>query len=249
MFRVLLRRYGILTITLGMTLLSVVLSVGITWMVNQLMGGGPLGEGLLIAILAPLLIAPLMSVQMLRLLHRLDAAEQQLQLLSHTDELTQTYNRRYFMQYAEQEFKRSQRSNERFSVAIVDLDNFKQINDGSGHLVGDKVLREVSRIFREHLRDTDVFARYGGDEFIILLPQTNLEQVQAWAARIFQALVDKPIQTDGLTVQLGYSMGIAVFEPDLRELDDLLKQADNALYRAKHQGGSQFQFYQYYHNS
>ena len=248
MFRILLRRYGILTITLGMTLLSVLLSLGITWIVNQLMGGGSLGEGLFIAILAPLIIAPLMSFQMLGLLHRLDVAEQQLQLLSHTDELTQTYNRRYFMQYAEQEFKRSQRSNERFSVAILDLDNFKQINDGSGHLVGDQVLREVSRIFREHLRDADVFARYGGDEFIILLPQTNLEQVQVWAARIFEKLGEKPIQIEGLTAQPHYSMGIAVFEPDLRELDDLLKQADDALYRAKRQGGSQFQFYENYNN-
>jgi predicted signal transduction protein with EAL and GGDEF domain len=161
MFRVLLRRYGIVMVTLGLTVLSVLLSVGITWIVNQLMGGGSLGEGLFIAILAPLIIAPIMSFQMLGLLDRLDAAEQQLQLLSHTDELAQTQNRRYFMQYAEQEFKRAQRSNERFSVAIVDLDNFKQINDGSGHLVGDQVLREVSRIFREHLRDADVFARYG----------------------------------------------------------------------------------------
>jgi diguanylate cyclase (GGDEF)-like protein len=236
MFRVLLRRYGIVTITLGMTLISVLLSVVITWTVNQLMGGGSLGEGLFIAILAPLVIAPLMSAQMLTLLHRLDAAEQQLQLLSHTDELTQTHNRRYFMQYAEQEFKRSERSNEKFSVAIVDLDNFKQINDKLGHLVGDHVLREVSRIFKENLRDADVFARYGGDEFIILLPQTHLEQIQVWAARIFEKIAEKPIRIDGLTAQPHYSMGIAVFEPKLRALDDLLKQADEALYQAKRQG-------------
>lgn len=240
MFRVLLRRYGIVIVTSGMTLLSVLLSVGITWTVNQLMGGGSLGEGLFIAVLVPLIIAPLMSFQMLGLLHRLDAAEQQLQLLSHTDELTQTYNRRYFMQYAEQEFKRAQRSNERFSLAIVGLDNFKQINDDSGHLVGDKVLREVSRIFREHLRDADVFARYGGDEFVILLPQTNLEQIQVWATRMFQKLAEKPIEIEGLNVQPHYSMGLAVFEPTIAELDDLLKQADNAMYQAKRQGGNQF---------
>ena len=82
----------------------------------------------------------------------LDQTERQMQLLSHTDELTQTHNRRYFMQYADQELKRSQRSGEKFSIAILDLDNFKQINDQWGHLVGDHVLREISRVFKEHNR-------------------------------------------------------------------------------------------------
>lgn len=87
--------------------------------------------------------------------------EQRLQLLSHTDELTQTHNRRYFMQYAEQELKRAQRSEETFAIVILDLDNFKQINDRSGHLVGDQVLRQVSLTFKEEIRQADIFARYG----------------------------------------------------------------------------------------
>lgn len=243
MLRILLRRYGIVTIALGMTLISIVLSVCITLAVNTLLGGGPIGEGFLIAILAPLVISPVMSIQTLSLLHKLDAAEQQLQFLSHTDELTQAHNRRYFMQYAEQELKRSQRSGEKFSVVILDLDNFKQINDRSGHLVGDQVLREVSRVFKEQIREADIFARYGGDEFIILFPQTNLEKIQAWATRIFQKLAQAPIQVEGLSVQPFFSMGIAVYEPAIATLDELLRQADSALYGAKHRGGNQYVCY------
>jgi diguanylate cyclase (GGDEF)-like protein len=180
---------------------------------------------------------------MLSLLHKLDEAEQRLHMLSHTDELTQAHNRRYFMQYAEQELKRAQRSNEKFSIVILDLDNFKQINDKSGHLVGDQVLREISRLFKEQIRQADIFARYGGDEFIILFPQTNLGQIQAWATRIFEKLAENPIQVEGLWIQPLFSMGIAVSKPAVDTLDRLLRQADFALYEAKRQGGKQFVCY------
>ncbi len=243
MFRIFLRRYGIVIMALVLTCVSILLSVGISWTVNELLGGEPFQEGLFIAIVAPLVIAPLMSIQILSLLHKLDEAEQRLHMLSHTDELTQAHNRRYFMQYAEQELKRAQRSNEKFSIVILDLDNFKQINDKSGHMVGDQVLREISRLFKEQIRQADIFARYGGDEFIILFPQTNLGQIQAWATRIFEKLAENPIQVEDLWVQPLLSMGIAVSESAVDTLDKLLRQADFALYEAKRQGGKQFVCY------
>jgi diguanylate cyclase (GGDEF)-like protein len=86
----------------------------------------------------------------------------------------------------------------------------------------------------------DVFARYGGDEFIILLPQTNLEQIQNWASRLYNVFAESPIQWKDLKIQPLFSMGIVVFEPGIHELDELLKQADDALYQAKRQGGNQF---------
>jgi hypothetical protein len=159
MFRRILRRYGLLKTTCGVTAISILLSLGITWTVNAVLDGGPLGEGLIIAIIAPLVIAPLMSWQILGLLVKLDEAERQMQILSHTDELTQTHNRRYFMQYADQELKRSQRSGENFSIAILGIDNFKQISDQWGHLVGDHVLREISRVFKEHDRGSRCFCK------------------------------------------------------------------------------------------
>lgn len=240
MFRKILRRYSITSITIGMTLISILLSVAITWGINVIVYKGPLGEGLAISILAPLVIAPLMSVQMLGLLHKLDKTEQQLQVLSHTDDLTQTYNRRYFMQYLQQEFQRAQRSSATFSIAILDMDNFKEINDQWGHLAGDHVLREMTAMFRGQIRQADVFARYGGDEFIFLFPQTSRQEVQTWAERTYAAFAQKSIHLDGVEIRPLFSIGVAVFEPNVKNLDELLKRADQALYQAKHRGGNQF---------
>lgn len=196
----------------------------------------------MIAVLAPAIIAPVMSVQMLRLLSHLDEAEERLQVLSNIDDLTQTYNRRYFMQFGEQELKRAQRYGESFSIALLDMDNFKLINDQCGHLMGDQVLRELSRLFREQIRETDVFARYGGDEFIFLFPKTSKRETQSWVERIYESFAGMSVNFEGLQVQPSFSMGIASFDSTTRDLDDLLKSADFALYDAKKSGGNKFVF-------
>jgi diguanylate cyclase (GGDEF)-like protein len=205
------------------------------------MNGVPLREGLVIAIVAPLLIAPLMTLHMLRLLTHLDRTEQQLRVLSYTDDLTQAYNRRYFMQYVSQEFKRVQRSGESFAIAILDLDNFKQINDQWGHLVGDQVLQAMTRKFEGTMRQADICARYGGDEFIFLLPNSNRMQVQIWADRIYEVFAEIPLHLpDGVEISPSFSVGVAVFGPGVATLGDLFKQADDALYEAKQKGGNQY---------
>ena len=238
MFRKILRRYGISITTIGLTLISILLSVGITLCVNWLLRGGALGVGWIIAILAPAIIAPIMSSQILRVLSHLDQAEEKLRTLSDTDELTQTYNRRYFMRFGEQEIKRAQRYGEAFSIALLDLDNFKQINDNYGHLMGDRVLRKLSGLLREQIRQADVFARYGGDEFIFLFPQTNRQQTQIWAERILERFTGTSIDLEGVQVQPLFSIGVATFDSTMGNLDDLLKQADFALYQAKKSGGN-----------
>ncbi len=240
MFRIILRRYGTAKVTIGLTLISILLSLGITWGVNALLKGGPLGEGLAIAIIVPLLIAPIMNVQILRLLLQLDEAEQRLQVLSHTDDLTQTYNRRYFMQYIDQEFKRTKRYGGTFSIAILDLDNFKEINDKWGHLVGDQVLRTLTNMLNASIRQADVCARYGGDEFIFLFPQTDKQQTEIWLHRIYETFATNSIQVDSLQIRVSFSVGVAVFDATLDNFDDLLRQADNALYGAKHTGRNHF---------
>ena len=148
LFRIIIRRYGITPTAIGITLLAAVLALGITWSLHFFLRNGSVKEDLVIAVATALVITPLLSIPLLRFLHQLDETEQHLQALSYTDELTQTYNRRYFMQYLNREFRRARRSGKVFSIAILDMDNFKIINDRWGHLVGDQVLCKMTQILR-----------------------------------------------------------------------------------------------------
>jgi diguanylate cyclase (GGDEF)-like protein len=239
MLRTALRRYGIFRTTIGLTCISILLSLPLSYGMHELLGDGAMGTGIWIAIIAPAVITPLMAVHSLRLLQQLDQAEQRLQLLSNIDELTQAYNRRYFIQFGEQELKRAQRYGESFAIAIIDLDNFKTINDQHGHLVGDQVLYAFSQICKSSVRQADVFARYGGDEFIFLFPRTDREEAHDCASRVFQEVSSTPIPLEGGEIQILLSMGVALFDPQQKSLDELLAEADRALYRAKKNGGNQ----------
>jgi diguanylate cyclase (GGDEF)-like protein len=244
MFRTLLRRYGSTPIAVVLTFISILLSVGITTAINIFLYGGPDLTGLVISVLAPLVIAPLLSVKILELVLMLDEAERKLQVLSSTDDLTGAYNRRYFIQFLDHEFKRAQRSGLTFSLAILDMDNFKEINDQWGHLAGDGFLREMTRTFRAHIRQADIFARYGGDEFIILFPQTDQQGVHHWADRLYAECAKKLIHFENVEIQPLFSIGAAAFERKMKHPDDLLKRADIALYQAKRSGGNKFVQYQ-----
>jgi diguanylate cyclase (GGDEF)-like protein len=233
MFRHLLRRFGVVRLALGLTVVSVCLSVAITALIGFVLGGsGPGVTGLTIAIAAPLLIAPAMSLQMLVLLNRLDQAELRRGALSITDDLTQAFNRRYFMSLAELELARVRRYGGQSALAVIDLDDFKEINDSRGHLAGDELLRGFAAHSRAGLRAGDTFARYGGDEFILLLPNTNAQAAAEVVDRIRQTLPASaaPAYT--------FSAGISAITPATTALDDTIKQADDALYAAKRAGGN-----------
>jgi diguanylate cyclase (GGDEF)-like protein len=233
MLRQWLRRFGVVRVSAAMTIISVVISVLLTTLLTTLMGGGGPGRlGLFIAIVVPLVIAPIMSLRLLGLLSRLDETEGRLRALSITDELTQAYNRRYFISLAEAELARSRRYGGTCSLAILDLDRFKEVNDTNGHLAGDEALREFSRLCRESLRAADTFARYGGDEFIILLPGTTPATAVSVVDRIRASLAGHP---DG---HLSLSGGVAGLDPAVPDLDQLVKRADDALYVAKRSGGN-----------
>ena len=97
----------------------------------------------------------------------------------------------------------------------------------------------MTQILREHIRESDILARYGGDEFIFLFPETNQQEFQIWAGRIYDTFAAKLIYLNGLEIQPSFSMGAAVFNPRMHTVDELLKQADDSLYQAKRLGGNQ----------
>jgi diguanylate cyclase (GGDEF)-like protein len=165
-------------------------------------------------------------------------ALQRAEALSVTDELTRLSNSRYLNQVLRRETKRSVRNGSPLSLLFLDLDSFKQVNDQHGHLAGSKVLMEAAAVFRDCARETDVVARFGGDEFTLLLPDTSTEGAVQVAERIRDRLREARFLTpDGLAVRQTVSIGVATLQPGKpRTADELMKAADMAMYRVKAAG-------------
>jgi diguanylate cyclase (GGDEF)-like protein/PAS domain S-box-containing protein len=164
---------------------------------------------------------------------------EQVQRLAVTDPLTNIHNRRHFFEVAHREMERARRYQSPLSLIMIDIDRFKEVNDTHGHLIGDMVLRQIADRLKTQLREIDLLCRYGGEEFVILLPDTALEAAYQVAERLRQAIVEKPIQADGYLVQVTTSLGVAFMGDECKQIDDLIRYADQALYQAKSAGRNQ----------
>jgi diguanylate cyclase (GGDEF)-like protein len=159
---------------------------------------------------------------------------EQVQKLAVMDPLTEIYNRRVFFDVASREIVRSIRYHNPFSVVMIDLDRLKQINDTYGHPAGDAIIKEAVKIINANLREIDTFARYGGDEFIILLPETGLVGGQKVADRIMAAGDSTLYTFKDFEIPVAFSTGVAEFEFDGdRDIDDVIARADKELYITK----------------
>lgn len=163
-------------------------------------------------------------------------ANKQLQNLSRTDHLTGLFNRGYWELRLIQEFKRFDRYEQPSSLIMLDIDHFKKINDTYGHTVGDEAIRAVSRTIREHTRDLDIPGRYGGEEFGIILTNTNGDGACVFAERLRKTIEESTIYAEGHVIQFTVSMGVAELNQDLHDHRHWIEKADQGLYRSKEGG-------------
>ncbi len=171
-------------------------------------------------------------------------AQEALRRLAITDPLTRLYNRRYFYEVAEKEFKLAKSYKPQISLILVDVDHFKGVNDRYGHIVGDKVLMQLAEIIQESVRKIDIVARYGGEEFVIMLPDTDIEQAALAAERLCKTVARQSFDIDGYHIDLGVSVGVAYFNGQMgMDIETLLNHADHSMYMAKQAGGNRVQIW------
>ena len=160
----------------------------------------------------------------------------ELEQLATTDTLTGINNRRRFLALAPDALQRAMRLHNPLALVMLDVDGLKHVNDTYGHAAGDQVLVTFSEVCKQHIRAIDVFARVGGDEFVLLLPETTREEAYRVAERVRLALATRLLELDGQQYVVKFSAGIAGMVDASESLDALLARADLAMYRAKEAG-------------
>jgi diguanylate cyclase (GGDEF)-like protein len=161
------------------------------------------------------------------------------QQLATTDPLTGVYNRRHFFQLARHQFEQARRYHRPLAAIMFDIDNFKKINDNYGHAVGDQVLCNVACWCEQQLRETDLIGRYGGEEFVIVLPESGMHEAMIVAERLRRGLIEIEVDNSNLHLRVRASFGVAALNDQIENLDTLLNAADQALYTAKNAGRNQ----------
>jgi len=228
-------RYGHGRALLLLTLCSALGSVLVTLMLARLLGltgSGYIYSGIL-GTVVPLIMVPLTMTRIIRLTVELGEAHVQLHYLATHDSLTSAYNRSYFMSRFEAERQRAQKIHAPLSVMMIDVDEFKSINDCYGHIGGDIALEAIARAIQTPLRPQDIFARYGGEEFIVLLPETALDEACEIAEQVRRSAATAQVAIQEETISITVSIGLSSAEQGLAHVID---RADAALYEAKRRG-------------
>ena len=185
---------------------------------------------------APVMVVFPLSIGMINfsLSRRLIQQREELAIISRTDGLTQLYNRRYWEESVFREYERHKRSGSPLSLIMIDIDHFKQVNDEYGHVAGDQMIREISDLFAEAVRQSDVVGRYGGEEFGLLLPDTGIKGALRFAERLRLAVQTLTVKPYGFHCTI--SLGVAEVDSAIKQYRQLIEHADKALYVAKRSG-------------
>jgi diguanylate cyclase (GGDEF)-like protein/PAS domain S-box-containing protein len=161
---------------------------------------------------------------------------EQLRIMATTDELTGLWNRRHFMEHLRGEVERAKRYRLNFSLMMLDIDHFKMVNDTHGHIIGDLALCHLADVMRRHLRTMDILVRFGGEEFVVILPQTRLGGAIKLAERMRAGVEQSLLSCRGELIRLTVSIGLAQYQEQISGADEILQLADEALYAAKKAG-------------
>ncbi len=161
------------------------------------------------------------------------------QALARTDSLTRIPNRRAFYERTQIEIERTIRANRPLSIAYIDVDNFKQINDIHGHSFGDSVLRSIAQTIKKNIRLTDIVSRFGGDEFVILMAETDEDRVKEAVGRVYQHLMEM-IKSKNLSVT--FSIGVGTWYSPVSNIDELIKESDSLMYSVKKDGKNMIKY-------
>ena len=177
------------------------------------------------------------TMEKFRMKSEIKQAMEKMAELSTKDELTDLYNRRYFMESAEREVSGTARYGQDLSLLMLDLDFFKQVNDTHGHPAGDAVLQQTARLLKKSIRQYDVACRYGGEEFAVIMPNTRLTDAQIFCERLRKKIENSTVRYNSKKIRFTVSIGLAQFLPEIdKSITDLIKRTDDGLYAAKQQG-------------
>lgn len=171
-----------------------------------------------------------------KLTKKLEKTNIELQNIATKDSLTGIGNRRYYFEFGDKAFYLAKRENKLLSLITIDIDNFKNINDKFGHQVGDDVLKLVASSMESEIRKSDILARVGGEEFSIVLPNTNLDEAMIISEKIRTKIKATSFCTEDIEISVTGSLGVSQIEKDDTDLDDIYARADKALYKAKSSG-------------
>ena len=228
-------RVGFAKALISAVVLAILISLMMTTLVVNLTGEGITLTAVLAAVVIPVLTAGLFGTIILRLVYELEEAEQRFRELATLDDLTGIKNRRYFLEIAERDLAIAKRYGVEFSILLIDLDEFKRVNDSYGHMVGDNFLKAVAQACNNELRKTDLLARLGGDEFIVLIPQSNYVDTDHYMERLKQKISEIQIVGDNLGIHITASIGAARYTGAIDSIDKLMSLADRAMYDSKNE--------------
>jgi diguanylate cyclase (GGDEF)-like protein len=228
------------SITLAFALFCTLL---IEFALNQLGFNVDTLKGVIVATCVSLMVAPIMGWFIVRLFFDMHNLEEKMRELANYDSLTRLLNRREFLERAEHLFKVAKRERFEISLVIVDIDNFKKINDKYGHVVGDKVLESFGEAVRTTSRESDLACRFGGDEFVFFLPKTSSDEAQRFTERL-HSTINEPVVVGSFRIHYTVSMGLATYHDVITyDFDDVISAADRVLYHAKNMGRNQTQIF------